>query len=341
MRRTLDLRQRVPLEVLGLDPRVRYTTVQIKDAFHERAKQLHPDAGGDSEKFKELNNAYEMLRSGSSLAQLRHGSTHPEYPGASYARSGNATGRSESARAEGASSRGRHTRTERQNDGDANRTWHYGGGTSYANQSTSDFYRPYSRNYADPSATGFTTAEIHRARRANQARMALSALFNLVLYGLFFYALYNLYLGWKLRTNPRPGSWSPQYDPSRPGFKDDDDGDDNLTWRERALRDRRLKEMAPQLQEHWSDEQKSEYLRDWNSKLKDREAQTRGNPGSSWPSSGHYAPSNSPVRFVVLTPTGGTQPKTINKRPSAEHTAANSASSSTPLPHDAGVESDE
>ena len=34
---------------------------EIKKAFRKLARKHHPDAGGDEEKFKELNNAYEVL----------------------------------------------------------------------------------------------------------------------------------------------------------------------------------------------------------------------------------------------------------------------------------------
>src|SRR5688500_18339547 len=34
----------------------------IKRAYRQRARELHPDAGGDEEQFKELTTAYEVLR---------------------------------------------------------------------------------------------------------------------------------------------------------------------------------------------------------------------------------------------------------------------------------------
>ncbi|MDO5426688.1 MAG: DnaJ domain-containing protein, partial [Coriobacteriia bacterium] len=34
---------------------------EIKKAFRKLAQKYHPDAGGDEEKFKEINEAYEVL----------------------------------------------------------------------------------------------------------------------------------------------------------------------------------------------------------------------------------------------------------------------------------------
>jgi len=46
-------------EVLGVDQKA--TTEEIKKAFRKLAIQHHPDKGGDTEKFKEINAAYEIL----------------------------------------------------------------------------------------------------------------------------------------------------------------------------------------------------------------------------------------------------------------------------------------
>jgi molecular chaperone DnaJ len=35
---------------------------EIKRAYRRRARELHPDAGGDEEEFKELTTAYEVLK---------------------------------------------------------------------------------------------------------------------------------------------------------------------------------------------------------------------------------------------------------------------------------------
>ena len=37
------------------------TAEEIKKAFRKLARENHPDAGGDEEKFKEINEAYEVL----------------------------------------------------------------------------------------------------------------------------------------------------------------------------------------------------------------------------------------------------------------------------------------
>jgi len=44
---------------LGLDKTA--TTAEIKKSYHRRAMTTHPDKGGDTEKFKALNEAYEIL----------------------------------------------------------------------------------------------------------------------------------------------------------------------------------------------------------------------------------------------------------------------------------------
>ena len=46
-------------EVLGVEQKA--TTNEIKTAFRKLAMQHHPDKGGDQEKFKEMNAAYEIL----------------------------------------------------------------------------------------------------------------------------------------------------------------------------------------------------------------------------------------------------------------------------------------
>jgi len=46
-------------EILGVA--VHATDAQIKRAFRKRVKRAHPDAGGDADKFREINHAYEVL----------------------------------------------------------------------------------------------------------------------------------------------------------------------------------------------------------------------------------------------------------------------------------------
>lgn len=46
-------------KILGISKKA--TAEEIKKAYREKAKELHPDKGGDEEDFKELNEAYEIL----------------------------------------------------------------------------------------------------------------------------------------------------------------------------------------------------------------------------------------------------------------------------------------
>jgi len=47
-------------KILGIDKSAKIT--EIRKAYRDLAKQNHPDKGGDVEKMKELNEAYEILR---------------------------------------------------------------------------------------------------------------------------------------------------------------------------------------------------------------------------------------------------------------------------------------
>jgi DnaJ-class molecular chaperone len=42
---------------------------EIKKAFHKLAHKYHPDKGGDEKKFKEINEAYQVLSDKSKRAQ--------------------------------------------------------------------------------------------------------------------------------------------------------------------------------------------------------------------------------------------------------------------------------
>lgn len=53
------LQQKSYYEVLGVDQKA--SAAEIKKAFRKLAMKHHPDAGGDSETFKEISNAYDVL----------------------------------------------------------------------------------------------------------------------------------------------------------------------------------------------------------------------------------------------------------------------------------------
>ncbi|MFA7133087.1 MAG: DnaJ domain-containing protein, partial [Bacteroidales bacterium] len=46
-------------EILGIGRNA--TPEEIKKAFYKLAHKHHPDKGGDAEKFKEINEAYQIL----------------------------------------------------------------------------------------------------------------------------------------------------------------------------------------------------------------------------------------------------------------------------------------
>lgn len=55
---------------LGVEPNA--TESQIKSAFKTKAKESHPDLGGDAEKFKQLNEAYDTLKDPQKRAAYDH-----------------------------------------------------------------------------------------------------------------------------------------------------------------------------------------------------------------------------------------------------------------------------
>jgi len=54
-------------DTLGVSKKA--TADEIKKAFRKQARKHHPDAGGSEEKFKELNEAYEVLSDAEKRAQ--------------------------------------------------------------------------------------------------------------------------------------------------------------------------------------------------------------------------------------------------------------------------------
>src|SRR3954447_27036366 len=56
----MDPTGRSPWAVLGVDERA--PLAEVQHAFRSRAKQTHPDHGGDREAFEELRAAYEAVR---------------------------------------------------------------------------------------------------------------------------------------------------------------------------------------------------------------------------------------------------------------------------------------
>jgi curved DNA-binding protein CbpA len=51
--------RREAFDALGLDGDA--SQEQIKTAYRDRVKEVHPDSGGDEESFKRVNRAYETL----------------------------------------------------------------------------------------------------------------------------------------------------------------------------------------------------------------------------------------------------------------------------------------
>jgi curved DNA-binding protein len=59
--------------VLGIEPTA--TSEQIKAAYRKLARQHHPDSGGDAEKFKQVTEAYDVLKDPHKRAAFDHRST--------------------------------------------------------------------------------------------------------------------------------------------------------------------------------------------------------------------------------------------------------------------------
>lgn len=65
---------RDPYQILGVDRNA--TPEEIKSAYRKLAKQHHPDLGGDPTKFKEINEANDILSNPDKKSQFDHGSFH-------------------------------------------------------------------------------------------------------------------------------------------------------------------------------------------------------------------------------------------------------------------------
>lgn len=50
------------LRTLGLDPLGEFTVEELKKAYRQQAKRVHPDAGGTPQAFRDLTSRYEWLR---------------------------------------------------------------------------------------------------------------------------------------------------------------------------------------------------------------------------------------------------------------------------------------
>lgn len=80
-------------EVLGVDKSA--SADEIKRAFRKKAVELHPDRGGDEDKFKELNEAYEVLKDGQKKAaydQFGHAAGAHQAGGGQYGNGAGAQG---------------------------------------------------------------------------------------------------------------------------------------------------------------------------------------------------------------------------------------------------------
>ena len=63
-------------EVLGVPENA--TKDQIKKAYKQKAKKLHPDVGGDEDGFKELNHSYEILSDDKKRQEYDHRRNNPQ-----------------------------------------------------------------------------------------------------------------------------------------------------------------------------------------------------------------------------------------------------------------------
>jgi DnaJ-class molecular chaperone len=77
---------RDPYEILGVSRTA--TADEIKSAYRKLAKKYHPDLGGDPEKFKEINQANDILSDPDKKAHYDSGGFNSFHPGANAYRNG-------------------------------------------------------------------------------------------------------------------------------------------------------------------------------------------------------------------------------------------------------------
>lgn len=162
-----------PYAVLGIRESGDVTVPEIKRAFHKRAAQLHPDVGGDEEKFKELGEAFEALMKSRGVA--RDGA-------ADGAAASGGKGFYDTAHARWANDRASERDGRSHYDHDPHTAKHGEGlGDEYScdagwdtsrgrwrNYSTEHFYRPYQSDFSSPFGHGFTPEEIKAAEEENR-----------------------------------------------------------------------------------------------------------------------------------------------------------------------------
>lgn len=180
--------------VLGLCEGQPHTPSEIKKAFREKALTAHPDAGGDTEYFRQLQSAYEELLREQGVA--KNGCSGVD----THSSDGNGFGFYSHPHAQWANDRRTHRdywqqvheeelnmNTNERGSAEHSSNTHYrarphhrtyGAGLGedfasasqaqrgkHANFSTYYFYRPYESDYRTPYGTGFTEEEIQQAAR--------------------------------------------------------------------------------------------------------------------------------------------------------------------------------
>lgn len=163
-------------EALGLSQGGQWSQADIKAAYLRKAKECHPDAGGDAATFRCVTEAYGRLRTRSHryqavdlsgrMRQEDHVDTE-HYPGMRTHAPHRATD----------------MWTERKRAGE-DETYRY------PNRSTRSFYRPYTSH---PEETGFTAAEIREAQSRTRYAITYQLLkyaFLLVVFGYIVVGLF-------------------------------------------------------------------------------------------------------------------------------------------------------